>query len=49
MKKLLKKIGSILIVLAIAGYYIVFYPLKMHIDQYGEPVCESLIGLTVGC
>ena len=49
MKEKLKKLGGILVVIAIIGYFLVFYPLIVTTDQYGEPTCKSIVGLTVGC
>ena len=49
MKKLIKKIAGILVVLAIIGYFIVLYPLKVSTNEYGETECESIIGISVKC
>ena len=49
MKKLAEKIGGILLILAVIGYFIVFYPLIVSTDDDGNAKCESLIGLKVGC
>ena len=49
MRKVIKKIGIALLIILIAGYLVVFYPLTVSVDQYGETVCHSLIGLSVGC
>ena len=48
MKKLIEKIAGVLVVLAIVGYFIIFYPLKVYTEN-GETKCESLIGISVGC
>lgn len=49
MKKLIKKIAGALVVLAIIGYFIALYPLKVYVDENGDTKCESVIGLTVKC
>ena len=49
MKKIAEKVVGILLVLALIGYFVALYPLKVSTDEYGEAKCESLIGLSVGC
>ena len=49
MKKVVEKIAGVLLVLAIIGYFVALYPLKVSTNEYGEAECESLIGLSVGC
>ena len=43
------KIVTILIVVCIIAYLLLFYPLIVKVDKNGETTCESLLGLTVGC
>ena len=49
MKKLLEKLSVVLFVLAIIGYFLIFYPLIVSPGEDGQPRCKSLIGITVGC
>jgi len=49
MKKLLEKIAGVLLILAIAGYFLIFYPFIISPGEDGQPRCKSLIGLSVGC
>lgn len=49
MKNLKEKIIGGLIALGIILYLVLFYPLFISTDQYGEAVCKSLAGLRVGC
>ena len=49
MKNLKEKIVGCLIVIGIILYLILFYPFIISTDQYGETVCESIVGLRVGC
>lgn len=42
-------IETLLIILLIGGYFLAFYPAKVSTNEYGEPRCESIIGLKVGC
>ena len=39
----------ILIILAIVGYFLLFYPLIVQNDGNGDITCKSILGLTVGC
>ncbi len=42
-------VAAILVILAILGYILLFYPLTIQNNGEGDVTCKSILGLTVGC